>query len=145
VQVGPSFIDPLLANRNAAYRLAIKGAGARDVGILAITAGLLSSQAGGENPQVQNSQTLDTIPPAQPEPEVVPPVSQRRSLTNRCRLRPDKKQSAGNHYPRGYRPGAGCGQLPDGGLCANPRADAPAPAPATAPVAKSAALAVMTR
>jgi len=73
VQVGPSFIDPLLANRNAAYRLAIKGGGVSDVGILAITAGLLSSQAGGENPQVQNSQTLDTTPPVQPEPVVVPP------------------------------------------------------------------------
>nr|WP_272501586.1 hypothetical protein [Silvania confinis] len=74
VQVGPSFIDPLLANRQAAYRITIKDSATRDVGILAITDGLLSSQAGGENPLAENSQTLDVTPPAQPEPVVDAPA-----------------------------------------------------------------------
>lgn len=74
VQVGPSFIDPLLANRQAAYRIAIKDSGARDMGILAITDGLLSSQAGGENPLAANSQTLDVTTPAQPAPVVEAPA-----------------------------------------------------------------------
>jgi hypothetical protein len=74
VQVGPSFIDPLLANRQAAYRLVIKDSMARDVGILSITDGLLSSQAGGENPLVVNSQALHVTPPAQPEPAVETPA-----------------------------------------------------------------------
>lgn len=74
VQVGPSFIDPLLANRQAAYRITIKDSATRDVGILAITDGLLSSQAGGENPQAENSQTLDVTQPAQPEPVVEAPT-----------------------------------------------------------------------
>ena len=74
VQVGPSFIDPLLANRQAAYRIAIKDSGTRDMGILAITDGLLSSQAGGENPLAENSQTLDAVPPAQPEPVIEAPA-----------------------------------------------------------------------
>lgn len=74
VQVGPSFIDPLLANRQAAYRIAIKDSSTRDMGILAITDGLLSSQAGGENPLAENSQTLDVAPPVQPEPAIEPPA-----------------------------------------------------------------------
>nr|WP_269468980.1 hypothetical protein [Leclercia tamurae] len=74
VQVGPSFIDPLLANRQAAYRITIKNSATRDVGILAITDGLLSSQAGGENPLAENSQTLDVTPLAQPEPVVEAPA-----------------------------------------------------------------------
>jgi len=76
VQVGPSFIDPLLANRQAAYRIAIKDSGARDVGILAIADGLLSSQAGGENPLTAKSQKLDVTPPTQPEPVVEAPVQE---------------------------------------------------------------------
>lgn len=74
VQVGPSFIDPLLANRQAAYRIAIKDSATRDMGILAITDGLLSSQAGGENPLAENSQPLDVAPLVQPEPVVEPPA-----------------------------------------------------------------------
>lgn len=76
VQVGPSFIDPLLANRQAAYRITIKDSATRDVGILAITDGLLSSQAGGENPLAENSQTLDVTPLAQPEPVVDAPATE---------------------------------------------------------------------
>lgn len=76
VQVGPSFIDPLLANRQAAYRITIKDSATRDVGILAITDGLLSSQAGGENPLAENSQTLDVTPLAKPEPVVDAPATE---------------------------------------------------------------------
>lgn len=83
VQVGPSLIDPLLANRQAAYRITIKDGSNKDMGILTIAEGLLSSQAGGENPLPENIQTLNDTPIVQPmsvqepEPVVLEPVAEK--------------------------------------------------------------------
>lgn len=73
VQVGPSLVDPLLANRQAAYRIAIKDDASRDMGILMISEGLLSSQAGGENPLPVNTRSLNDTPPTPPAVEPTPP------------------------------------------------------------------------
>ncbi|AOR63661.1 hypothetical protein [Pectobacterium wasabiae] len=76
VQVGPDFLDPLLANRQAAYRITVKDIATSDVGVLTITDGLLSSQASGENNPLANVRPVEeepiqetSIPEPQPEPE----------------------------------------------------------------------------
>ncbi len=136
VQVGPSFIDPLLANRQAAYRIAIKDSSTRDMGILAITDGLLSSQAGGENPPAENSQTLDVAPPVQPEPAIEPPAPAPEPVVDAPPAAPAKRKApiaiilavvalllaaAAAGWWFMHKPAT---------------ADASAPAPAAAPVAK---------
>lgn len=63
VQIGPQIIDALLANRQAAYRITIKDDAARDAGILMMPNGLLSSQAGGENPLVDHTRKLEDVAP----------------------------------------------------------------------------------
>ncbi|MBU4682356.1 hypothetical protein KC222_10050 [Cedecea davisae] len=74
VQVGPSLVDALLANRQAAYRLTVKdGEGLKEFGILTMLDGLLSSQAGGENlPPVNTHKLQDSTP--EPAAAVVEPV-----------------------------------------------------------------------
>lgn len=74
VQVGPSLVDALLANRQAAYRLTVKdGEGLKEFGILTLHDGLLSSQAGGENlPPVNTHKLQDSVP--EPVPEVREPA-----------------------------------------------------------------------
>lgn len=136
VQVGPSFIDPLLANRQAAYRIAIKDSSTRDMGILAITDGLLSSQAGGENPLAENSQTLDVAPPVQPEPAIEPPAPAPEPVVDAPPAAPAKRKA-----PIAIilavvalllaAAAAGWWFMPKPAT-----ADASAPAPAAAPVAK---------
>lgn len=136
VQVGSSFIDPLLANRQAAYRIAIKDSSTRDMGILAITDGLLSSQAGGENPLAENSQTLDVAPPVQPEPAIEPPAPAPEPVVDAPPAAPAKRKApiaiilavvalllaaAAAGWWFMHKPAT---------------ADASAPAPAAAPVAK---------
>lgn len=71
VQIGPLLIDSLLANRQAAYRLIAKDESAREMGVLMIPDGLLSSQAGGENPLTVN---VHALAEATPEPAVAAPV-----------------------------------------------------------------------
>ncbi len=136
VQVGSSFIDPLLANRQAAYRIAIKDSSTRDMGILAITDGLLSSQAGGENPLAENSQTLDVAPPVQPEPAIEPPAPAPEPVVDAPPAAPAKRKA-----PIAIilavvalllaAAAAGWWFMPKPAT-----ADASAPAPAAAPVAK---------
>ncbi|MEQ9893100.1 hypothetical protein [Pectobacterium aroidearum] len=81
VQVGPTFLDPLLANRQAAYRITVKDIATRDIGVLTITDGLLSSQASGENNLLENVQPVEEapvqempIPEPEPEPNPEPPA-----------------------------------------------------------------------
>jgi hypothetical protein len=107
------------------------------VGILAITAGLLSSQAGGENPQVQNSQTLDTIPPAQPEPEVVPPEPAPVVDEPLPPAAPTKRKVPVTIILAVIALVLAAAATAGWWFMRKPAApDAPAPAPATAPVAK---------
>ncbi|QHM71896.1 hypothetical protein [Mixta intestinalis] len=76
VQIGPSLLDPLLANRQAAYRITIKDEATRDAGILMMSDGLLTSQAGGENPLPVNVHTLNDAPVQQPEAPLPEPVTE---------------------------------------------------------------------
>ena len=74
VQIGPQIIDALLANRQAAYRITIKDDATRDVGVLMMPPGLLSSQAGGENLLLDHTRTLEEIAPVSESPAPLPPV-----------------------------------------------------------------------
>ncbi|AYH04388.1 hypothetical protein [Pectobacterium parmentieri] len=75
VQVGPDFLDPLLANRQAAYRITVKDIATTDVGVLTITDGLLSSQASGESNPLANVRPVEDAPVQEtpiPEPQPAP-------------------------------------------------------------------------
>ncbi|MEQ6970362.1 hypothetical protein [Pectobacterium polaris] len=81
VQVGPTFLDPLLANRQAAYRITVKDIATSDIGVLTITDGLLSSKASSENNPLENAPPVEeapaqemSIPETQPEPQPEPPA-----------------------------------------------------------------------
>jgi len=70
VAVGPELVDLLLANRQAAYRLTVKDSASQDMGVLVMHDGLLSSQAGGDNPRPANTRVLP-VTSVRPEPEPV--------------------------------------------------------------------------
>lgn len=70
VTVGPALVDSLLANRQAAYRLTVKDSASQDMGVLVMHDGLLSSQAGGDNPRPADTRVLP-VTSVRPEPEPV--------------------------------------------------------------------------
>ncbi|MFJ5399413.1 hypothetical protein [Pectobacterium sp. CHL-2024] len=77
VEVGPTFLDPLLANRQAAYRITVKDIATSDIGVLTITDGLLSSQASGESNPLATVQPVEEAPVQEisipePQPELNP-------------------------------------------------------------------------
>lgn len=108
VQVGPTFLDPLLANRQAAYRITVKDIATSDIGVLTITDGLLSSQASSENNPLENVQPVPveeapvqemSIPEMQPEtqpelnPEPPAPVLQPQVRTDAASDKPKSSKT----------------------------------------------------
>nr|WP_232370241.1 hypothetical protein [Xenorhabdus lircayensis] len=78
-RIGPALVDALLAERQVAYRVTAKdNDDQRDMGVLKIADGVLSSLAkGGHAPTDKERELRDNVPPAQEPtvlPEEIPPV-----------------------------------------------------------------------
>ncbi|OTA20371.1 hypothetical protein Xbed_01597 [Xenorhabdus beddingii] len=77
-RIGPALVDALLAERQVAYRVTAKDDDdQRNMGVLKIADGVLSSLAKGDYaPREKQRELRDTIPPTQVPPTQVPPAQE---------------------------------------------------------------------